>query len=79
MVATARRFSEIDSGPQIIWEKRSLQEFALGMLQTVRRRSGTVYQTTRCPIRIAGQRLYSEKGSPDIGEDTNRITTELIA
>ena len=51
----------------------------LGMLQTVRRRSGTAYQTTRCPIRIDGQRLYSEKGSPDLGEDTNRITTELIA
>jgi crotonobetainyl-CoA:carnitine CoA-transferase CaiB-like acyl-CoA transferase len=49
------------------------------MLQTVRRRSGTAYQTTRCPIRIDGQRLYSEKGSPDLGEDTNRITTELIA
>jgi len=51
----------------------------LGMLQTVRRRSGTVYQTTRCPIRIDGQRLYSEKGSPDLGEDTDRITTELMA
>ena len=52
---------------------------ALGMLQTARRRSGTVYQTTRCPIRIDGQRLYSEKGSPDLGEDTDRITMELIA
>jgi len=51
----------------------------LGMLQTVRRRSGTVYQTTRCPIHIDGQRLYSEKGSPDLGEDTDRITTELMA
>jgi len=51
----------------------------LGMLQTVRRRSGTVYQTARCPIRIDGQRLYSEKGSPDLGEDTDRITTELMA
>jgi crotonobetainyl-CoA:carnitine CoA-transferase CaiB-like acyl-CoA transferase len=51
----------------------------LGMLQTVRRRSGTVYQTARCPIRIDGQRFYSEKGSPDLGEDTDRITTELMA
>ncbi len=50
---------------------------ALGMLQTVRRSNGTTYGTTRCPIRIDGQRLYSEKGSPDLGEDTDRITAEL--
>jgi crotonobetainyl-CoA:carnitine CoA-transferase CaiB-like acyl-CoA transferase len=48
------------------------------MMQTVRRNNGTVYQTTRCPIRIDGQRLYSEKGSPDLGEDTDRITAELV-
>ena len=51
----------------------------LGMLQTVRRGNGTTYRTTRCPIRIDGRRLYSEKGSPDLGEDTVRITKELIA
>lgn len=51
----------------------------LGMVQTVRRRNGTTYRTTRCPIRIDGERLYSEKGSPDLGEDTDRITRELIA
>jgi CoA:oxalate CoA-transferase len=50
----------------------------LGMVQRVRRGNGTTYQTTRCPIRIDGQRLYSEKGSPDLGEDTDRITRELI-
>jgi CoA:oxalate CoA-transferase len=51
----------------------------LGMVQRVRRGNGTTYQTTRCPIRIDGQGLYSEKGSPDLGEDTDRITRELIA
>ena len=51
----------------------------LGMIQTVRRRNGTTYRTTRCPIRIDGERLYSEKGSPNLGEDTDRITRELIA
>jgi crotonobetainyl-CoA:carnitine CoA-transferase CaiB-like acyl-CoA transferase len=49
----------------------------LGMLQAVRRSNGTKYQTTRCPICIDGQRLYSEKGSPDLGEDTDRIAAEL--
>jgi len=28
MVATAQRFSELNSGTEIVWEKRSLQEFA---------------------------------------------------
>lgn len=42
-------------------------------------RDGADVHTTRCPIRIDGQRLYSEEGSPDLGEDTDRITTELIA
>ncbi len=51
----------------------------LGMVQTVRRRNGTTYRTTRCPIRIDGERLYSDKGSPDLGEDTERITREPIA
>jgi CoA:oxalate CoA-transferase len=50
----------------------------LGMLQTVRRGTGTTYQTTRCPIRIDGQRLYSEQGSPDLGEHTQLITRELL-
>jgi crotonobetainyl-CoA:carnitine CoA-transferase CaiB-like acyl-CoA transferase len=61
--------------------KRLLQHDAfkvLGMLQTVRRRDRTNYRTTRCPIRIDGQRLYSEKGSPDLGEDTERITREFL-
>jgi crotonobetainyl-CoA:carnitine CoA-transferase CaiB-like acyl-CoA transferase len=49
----------------------------LGMLQTVKRGNGTAYRTTRCPIRIDGERLYSEKGSPDLGEDTDRIIQEL--
>jgi crotonobetainyl-CoA:carnitine CoA-transferase CaiB-like acyl-CoA transferase len=50
---------------------------ALDMLQTVQRGNGTAYRTTRCPIRIDGQRLYSKKGSPDLGEDTDRISVEL--
>ena len=51
---------------------------SLEMLQTIRRRSGTTIQTTRCPIRIDGRILTSEKGSPDLGEDTARIAREMI-
>jgi crotonobetainyl-CoA:carnitine CoA-transferase CaiB-like acyl-CoA transferase len=50
----------------------------LGMLQTVRRGSGTTYQTTRCPIRIDGQRLYADKGSPDLGADNDGINREFL-
>jgi crotonobetainyl-CoA:carnitine CoA-transferase CaiB-like acyl-CoA transferase len=50
----------------------------LGMAETVRRANGTTYQTTRCPIRIDGRRLYSEEGSPDLGGDTGRITREFV-
>lgn len=49
----------------------------LDMLQTVRRGNGTTYRTTRCPIRIDGKRLYADKGSPDLGENTDRIATEM--
>jgi crotonobetainyl-CoA:carnitine CoA-transferase CaiB-like acyl-CoA transferase len=49
----------------------------LEMIQTVRRRTGTSYQTTRCPIRIDGQRVFSDKGSPDLGQDTQEILREL--
>jgi crotonobetainyl-CoA:carnitine CoA-transferase CaiB-like acyl-CoA transferase len=50
---------------------------SLQMLQSIRRRSGTVLETTRCPIRIDGQCLTSEKGSPDLGEDNARIAEEF--
>jgi crotonobetainyl-CoA:carnitine CoA-transferase CaiB-like acyl-CoA transferase len=52
---------------------------ALDMLQTVRRGTGTTYQTTRCPIRLDGRALYSDRGSPDLGEHTQAITRELLS
>lgn len=50
----------------------------LGMEQTVRRSDGLEFATTRCPIRLNGERLYSDKGSPDIGEHNESIRRELI-
>lgn len=50
----------------------------LGMEQTVRRGSGLEFATTRCPIRLNGEKLYSEKGSPDIGEHNETIRQELL-
>ncbi len=45
----------------------------LGMVQTVQRPNGAQLQTTRCPIRIDGQRLTAAKGAPTIGADNATI------
>jgi crotonobetainyl-CoA:carnitine CoA-transferase CaiB-like acyl-CoA transferase len=50
----------------------------LGMEQTVRKGNGFEYATTRCPIRFDGERLYAERGSPDIGEHDREIGQELL-
>jgi crotonobetainyl-CoA:carnitine CoA-transferase CaiB-like acyl-CoA transferase len=49
----------------------------LKMDQTVDRH-GTPIRTTRCPIRIDGQRLFSEKAAPRPGEDNAVIERELL-
>ena len=33
--------------------------------------------TTRCPIRINGQRLYADKAAPKLGEHKEKIMAEL--
>ncbi len=49
---------------------------ALRMLQEVERQGGRRFWTTRCPIRIDGRRLTSERGSPRVGQDTEAIDWE---
>ncbi len=49
----------------------------LGMTQSVSRGSGFSYRTTRCPIRIDGERLYAQPGSPAIGEHTASLIEEF--
>jgi len=49
----------------------------LGMEQTVRKGNGYAYETTRCPIRLNGEKLYSDSGSPDIGEHNAAISEEF--
>ncbi len=51
----------------------------LGMEQTVRKGNGVEYRTTRCPIRLNGNRLYCDTGSPSIGEHNDSILAELQA
>lgn len=50
---------------------------ALNMTQTVRLAGGATFETLRCPIRIDGQLLLSDKGAPPVGADNERILAEL--
>lgn len=50
---------------------------SLNMLQDVVMKDGFQYKTTRCPIRIDGERLYSPIGSPALGQDNEAILKEL--
>jgi crotonobetainyl-CoA:carnitine CoA-transferase CaiB-like acyl-CoA transferase len=50
---------------------------ALDFLQTVTRDNGSSLVTTRCPIRIDGQRLKAARGAPRIGEHNEAIEREF--
>ena len=49
----------------------------LNMIQQVSRENGASLRTTRCPIRVDGGILTSERGSPKVGEQTERIRSEF--
>jgi len=51
----------------------------LEMEQTVRKGDGFTYETTRCPIRINENKLYNDKGSPDVGEHNECIRGEFLS
>jgi CoA:oxalate CoA-transferase len=61
------------------WPKLMEQDAfrVLRATQQVSRPNGATIMTTRCPIRIDGEVLTSEAGSPMIGEHTARILAEL--
>jgi CoA:oxalate CoA-transferase len=50
---------------------------ALDFLQTVTRDNGSALQTTRCPIRIDGERLKAERGAPKVGEHNAEIERDF--
>jgi crotonobetainyl-CoA:carnitine CoA-transferase CaiB-like acyl-CoA transferase len=64
----------------LTWDKLMAHEGfgVLEMIQEVAMGDGYRYQTTRCPIRIDGELLNSDKGSPKLGEHTQRIIDELF-
>ncbi|RME90118.1 MAG: CoA transferase [Verrucomicrobia bacterium] len=48
----------------------------LGMEQEVRRPNGATVRTLRCPIRIDGQRLYSDVAAPVLGNANQTLNEE---
>ncbi|GJM62896.1 CaiB/BaiF CoA-transferase family protein [Persicobacter diffluens] len=61
------------------WERlRKTEAYqSLQMEQEVKMSDGYTFHTTRCPIRMDGERLFSEKGSPKLGEHTEAIIEDL--
>lgn len=61
------------------WDRLTQHEGfkVLEMLQRVVMGDGFTYDTTRCPIRIDGERITAQKGSPALGEHTDKIKQEL--
>jgi crotonobetainyl-CoA:carnitine CoA-transferase CaiB-like acyl-CoA transferase len=49
---------------------------SLQMIQTVAQARGS-FRTTRCPIRLDGQRLMCAQGAPSLGEHTASIDREF--
>lgn len=62
------------------WNKMTQQPAykVLQMEQPLQNREKTIY-TTRCPIRINGERLFSEKPAPQLGEHNFIIQQELLS
>ncbi|WP_019533233.1 CaiB/BaiF CoA transferase family protein [Paenibacillus ginsengihumi] len=50
---------------------------ALDFVQEVRRSNGAALRTTRCPIRIDGEKLYAERAAPVLGEHNAALDAEL--
>jgi CoA:oxalate CoA-transferase len=49
----------------------------LEMVQEITRSDGITMKTTRCPIRINGERLKSLKGAPKVGENNEQLEQEF--
>jgi CoA:oxalate CoA-transferase len=62
------------------WERLTKLEAykVLQMEQTITTSMGKQITTTRCPIRINGERIFSPKPAPQLGEHTEAIKKELI-
>lgn len=61
------------------WEKMLQHEAytILGMEQEIHAGNKKIF-TTRCPIRINGERLYTDKPAPQLGEHNEKIKKDFL-
>ena len=60
------------------WEKMSEHEaYKVLKMEQVIRTNGKAIVTTRCPIRINGERLYSARPAPKLGEHSRAVVEEF--
>ncbi|WP_207492323.1 CaiB/BaiF CoA transferase family protein [Aridibaculum aurantiacum] len=50
----------------------------LQMEQTLNAANGKKIITTRCPIRFNGERIFSDRPAPQLGEDNEKIMNEIL-
>ena len=63
----------------LTWQDLTQEEAfkALGFIQEVVRDNGASLQTTRCPLRLDGEKLYARRGAPKPGEHTQALNLEF--
>lgn len=61
------------------WEKMMDHDaYKCLMMEQTLNAAGKKIITTRCPIRINGERLYSDKPAPKLGEHNEKVVGELV-
>lgn len=73
------RAEDIWSMEVLNWQQMMKEDAykCLQMEQNIMAPNGKFIRTTRCPIRINGQRLYSDKPAPALGEHNESICREM--
>ncbi len=73
------RAADYWSSEVLSWSRLREEEAykVLGWEQTVTLAGGSQVKTSRCPIRIDGERFYSPQGSPRIGQHNEQIRSEF--
>lgn len=68
------------ASPVLNWQQMKAENAyqVLQMEQTLNMPGGSEISTTRCPISINGEKLYSSKPAPTLGEHTVAIKKELL-
>jgi crotonobetainyl-CoA:carnitine CoA-transferase CaiB-like acyl-CoA transferase len=71
--------NDIWAMPVLNWkELQELEAYRVLQMEQEIILAGKTITTTRCPIRINGERLFSSKKAPGLGEHTHNIKAELL-